>query len=84
MACEGAAIIMAHLKPGSIEVAPGDAVSMPARLGAVGNSGNTDEPHLHIHAARGTVAGRALSHTGEPMAMRFDGRCLTRNASGSG
>jgi hypothetical protein len=83
MTCQGATVIMAHLKRGSIEVAPGDAVSTQARLGAVGNSGNTDEPHLHIHALRGTVAGRALSHTGEPVAMRFDGRCLTRNASGS-
>jgi Peptidase family M23 len=83
MACQDATIIMAHLKPGSIEVAPGDAVRTKARLGAVGNSGNTDEPHLHIHTVRGTVAGRALNQTGEPVAMRFGGRCLARNAHGS-
>jgi Peptidase family M23 len=83
IACQGATVILAHLKPGSIEVAAGEEVRVQGRVGAVGNSGNTDEPHLHIHAVRGTVIGRALSHTGEPVAMRFDGRCLTRNASGS-
>jgi hypothetical protein len=81
--CHGATIILAHLKPGSIEVAPGEEVRMRARIGAVGNSGNTDEPHLHIHAVRGTVAVRAVSNTAEPVAMRLDGRCLARNASGS-
>jgi murein DD-endopeptidase MepM/ murein hydrolase activator NlpD len=78
--CYGATIILAHLKPGSIEVAAGEEVRAQARVGTVGNSGNTDEPHLHIHAVRGTVAGRAVSHTAEPVPMRFDGRCLARNA----
>ena len=81
--CQGATIVLAHLKPGSIAVAPGEEVEARAPIGAVGNSGNTDEPHLHIHAVRGTADGGALGDRAEPVPMRFDGRCLVRNASGS-
>lgn len=38
----------AHLEPGSIAVAPGDRVKAGQRLGLVGNSGQTETPHLHF------------------------------------
>ena len=38
-----------HLRRGSIGVAPGDAVGAATVLGQVGNSGNSDAPHLHLH-----------------------------------
>ncbi len=41
--------IYAHLKPGSITVEEGDHVGRGERLGRLGNSGNTDAPHLHFH-----------------------------------
>ncbi|OBB57433.1 peptidase M23 [Mycobacterium sp. 852013-51886_SCH5428379] len=38
-----------HLKTGSITVRPGDRLSTGQVIGALGNSGNTDAPHLHFH-----------------------------------
>ena len=46
-------------------------------LGRIGNSGNTDEPHLHIHAERPVDAASLLD--AEPVPIRFDGRSLARN-----
>tara|TARA_R110000787_G_scaffold62773_1_gene141763 strand:- start:1701 stop:2618 length:918 start_codon:yes stop_codon:yes gene_type:complete len=45
-------LVIAHLKPGSVSVAAGDSVTEGDVVGACGNSGNTSEPHLHIHYAR--------------------------------
>ena len=39
----------AHLMEGSVAVELGDEIAAGAVLGRVGNSGNTDFPHLHIH-----------------------------------
>lgn len=39
----------AHLKPGSLRVEVGDRVRRGQVLGLLGNSGNTDGPHLHFH-----------------------------------
>ncbi|MDF3292033.1 M23 family metallopeptidase [Streptomyces silvisoli] len=45
-------VLLAHLRPGTVTVSIGDTVSSGELLGEVGNSGNTTEPHLHIHAER--------------------------------
>ncbi len=45
----GEFLFLCHLKPGSIQVAPGEAVVEGQELARVGNSGNTSEPHLHVH-----------------------------------
>ncbi|WP_206491211.1 M23 family metallopeptidase [Rhodococcus sp. KRD162] len=45
-------ILIAHLKKGSVAVAAGEQVHVGQLLGSVGNSGNSTEPHLHIHAQR--------------------------------
>jgi hypothetical protein len=42
----------AHMKPGSITVKDGDTVHRGQQIGAVGNTGNTTEPHLHMHITR--------------------------------
>ena len=39
----------AHLQPGSIRVKVGDRVRRGQALGLLGNSGNSDAPHLHLH-----------------------------------
>jgi hypothetical protein len=40
--------LYAHLKPGSIKVKVGDQIRTGQVLGLVGNSGNSDAPHLHF------------------------------------
>lgn len=63
--CEQADVLLGHLSPGSVRVRSGDAVAAGAWLGAVGNSGNTGEPHLHIHAQRPGPVGAPLG--GHPL-----------------
>ncbi len=41
-------VVMGHLKQGSIIVEIGDVVRQGQPLAAVGNTGNTNEPHLHL------------------------------------
>jgi hypothetical protein len=40
--------LYAHLKPGSVKVKMGDAVTKGQQLAAVGSSGSSTEPHLHF------------------------------------
>lgn len=42
-------VMLAHMQPGSLSVAKGDRVTAGQQIGLVGNSGNSSEPHLHIH-----------------------------------
>ncbi|WP_405841002.1 M23 family metallopeptidase [Streptomyces sp. NBC_01518] len=46
---------LAHLRPGSLTVSQGDMVRVGQLVGEAGNSGNTTEPHLHLHAERDGV-----------------------------
>jgi len=73
-------VVLAHLRPHSVRVAAGDVVALGDALGAVGNSGNTSEPHLHMHAVRGRVADpvQALAHA-EPVPLSIEGRSPVRN-----
>lgn len=75
--CNDADVLLGHFKPGSLKVRMGDAVAIGQAVGAVGNSGNTSEPHLHIHAQQHGTATELFS--GNPLPMRFDGRYLARN-----
>jgi murein DD-endopeptidase MepM/ murein hydrolase activator NlpD len=42
-------LVLCHLKPKSILVKEGDIVNQGQELARVGNTGNTSEPHLHLH-----------------------------------
>jgi murein DD-endopeptidase MepM/ murein hydrolase activator NlpD len=55
----------------------GSAVAVGDWLGSVGNSGNTGEPHLHVHAQRPGPEGTPLG--GDPLPILFYGRYLVRN-----
>ncbi|MEV8545267.1 M23 family metallopeptidase [Streptomyces sp. NPDC051572] len=46
---------LAHLRAGSLTVSLGDTVRVGQLIGETGNSGNTTEPHLHLHAERDGV-----------------------------
>ena len=73
-------LLLAHFRPGSVAVVPGERVRRGAFLGRVGNSGNSTEPHLHLHAVRGREADlRAAIATAEAVPLILDGRFLTRN-----
>lgn len=50
---DGNYALYAHLKPGSITVKPGDQLKAGQQIAALGNSGNTDAPHLHFHVIDG-------------------------------
>lgn len=68
--CAETDIFMAHLKGGSIRVAPGEVVTSGQPLAEIGNSGNTLEPHLHIGAAK----------DGIEIGLQFNGRSLSINS----
>lgn len=77
--CNESTIVLAHLK-GAPLVHQGQSVSTGEALGYVGNSGNTSEPHLHIHAVRGSVKNlQVLLFDGDPVPIEFEGRQLKRN-----
>ncbi|MBB6250221.1 M23 family metallopeptidase [Nitrospirillum iridis] len=53
----GVYVVYAHLIPGSIAVRPGQAVRRGQVLGRLGNSGQSDAPHLHLQVGdQGHVA----------------------------
>lgn len=70
MKCAEAEIFLAHLKRGSINVAPGENVTAGQPIAEIGNSGNTLEPHLHISATR----------NGTEIGLQFNGRSLSINS----
>ena len=45
----GQFLFIGHLRPGTVSVEVGARVEMGALLGHVGNSGNSSEPHVHLH-----------------------------------
>ena len=70
-------LLLAHLRQGTVKVDRGDELEVGAPLGEIGNSGNSSEPHLHIHAQRPVSTGHLIS--GSPLAIKIDGLLLVRN-----
>ena len=58
--------LYAHLQPGSIRVKVGDRVKVGQPMARLGNSGNSDAPHLHFHLMD---ANSALGAEGIPYAL---------------
>lgn len=63
------AFTYAHLRHGSVRVAVGQHVPLGEIVAAVGNTGNSSEPHLHLHAIR----------DGRSVPLTVQGRFLVRN-----
>jgi hypothetical protein len=74
--CGDVHVVLGHLRRGSIRVHEHARVVIGTVLGEVGNSGGTDEPHLHIHAQRPGPPGMAMA--GDPLPMLIAGRFLVR------
>ncbi|KUL93293.1 hypothetical protein DK26_24675 [Bosea sp. WAO] len=72
LACDGLLVELAHLRMDSVVVQAGQQVSAGALIGQVGNSGNSTEPHLHVHAVD--------ARSGAAVQMSFDGAVPVRNA----
>jgi hypothetical protein len=67
----------AHMQPGSVRVQVGDVVQRGQVLGLLGNSGNTDGPHLHFHVMDGPSP---LGSNGLPFVFRsFDSEGTSTN-----
>ncbi len=49
----GVYVLYAHMQPGSVTVAAGAKVKRGDVLGKVGNTGNSQAPHLHLHVTEG-------------------------------
>lgn len=63
----GGFVLLAHLRRGSVTVAPGRPVAEGEPLGACGNSGNSTQPHVHLQAMDGPDAEHA---SGLPLEFR--------------
>lgn len=68
--CNGVEVTLLHMKKGSLKVFNGDSVAIGQPIGMVGNSGYSDEPHLHIQA--NTMDGGSVP-------IMFDGKFLSVN-----
>ena len=76
--CNSVEVSLSHFMKDSITVSLGEVVVTGQFLGAVGNTGNSDEPHLHIKAVNRLQPGSV--QTGDAVPIRFDGRFLVRNS----
>jgi hypothetical protein len=67
--CDEVEILLAHLKRGSVSVKAGDIVNSTTLLGKVGNTGNTSEPHLHLHVEKGGEENTILNGESVPITI---------------
>ena len=68
--CNGVEVTLLHMKKDSLKVAIGDSVIAGRPIGMVGNTGYSDEPHLHI---------QANAVDGSPVPILFDDKFLSIN-----
>lgn len=74
--CSEADVLLAHLMNGSLVVETGDVVAAGELIAQVGNSGLTNEPHLHLAAYSA-----AADLPNRPRCITFEGRFLSVNSS---
>jgi hypothetical protein len=81
--CGEAVILLAHLQHGSVQPEIGARIQIGQYIGRIGNSGNTTEPHLHVHAVeRNFTDMRGLLFSGRAVPMVVEGRFLVRGDTG--
>ncbi|MBU3974376.1 MAG: M23 family metallopeptidase [Alphaproteobacteria bacterium] len=83
---DGSFVFYGHLKQGSVRVHEGQAVTTGEVLGALGNSGQSDAPHLHIHVSDGASAlgadGRAFAFSRFELAGHVPSLAVLETAEG--
>ncbi len=70
-------VIMAHFRNGSLEVSENAQVVTGTHLGEIGDSGDSGEPHLHIHAQKDLPENEPIS--GQPLPLTLNGHFYARN-----
>jgi hypothetical protein len=74
--CGGIDVLLGHFRQGTLRVAVGDSVTVGQQIGEAGNSGESSEPHLHIHAQMPGPPDAPFA--ADPVAMRLGGQFLVR------
>ncbi len=69
----GTYLVLCHLQRESVAVEVGDEIAEGQLLGRCGNSGNTTEPHIHLHHQRQAPLGQVLIAEGLPLYFRDHG-----------
>lgn len=80
-------VLYAHMQPGTVRVKTGDRVRVGDIIGRVGNTGSSEEPHLHMHIddqpsflggngvpyefTRGDASGPVEANVSSPTAVHF-------------
>ncbi|MBI5970773.1 MAG: M23 family metallopeptidase [Deltaproteobacteria bacterium] len=77
ISCKGVNVIITHLANNSLYVKTGADVLTGQRLAIIGNSGDSLEPHLHIHAVK--ASSQAATAEGIAVPITFNGKFLTMN-----
>lgn len=67
----GPFVLLAHLRRGSLLVRVGDRVRVGRQVAACGNSGNSTQPHVHVHVQ---VTDSIDWPTARGLPMAFEGR----------
>ena len=70
--------LLAHFKQGTLKVKAGDRVESGAPLAQCGNSGNTSEPHLHVHLQNGPTLFAAAGLPAQFQGYLADGQRVAR------
>jgi hypothetical protein len=58
---DGFVVVLAHFKQGSVARKPGELIRAGDFLALCGNSGNSTEPHLHMHAQSGISMAQSVA-----------------------
>lgn len=75
---QGEYAFLAHFQRGSLRVAPGESVAAGEVLGQCGNSGNSSEPHIHMHLQDSPLLGQGAGLPAQFLNYRADGAVIAR------
>ncbi|MFD4017994.1 M23 family metallopeptidase [Streptomyces sindenensis] len=82
---DGTYAVYAHVRRGSLRVKAGDTVRAGQPIGSVGNSGNSSEPHLHVHLMDSPDLddARGVPFTWRGVGVPANGETFTVDAAGA-
>jgi len=79
---DGNYALYGHLKTGSVKVKPGDRLTTGQVMANLGNTGNTDAPHLHFHVMSTPDPLMANGIPFEFQSFKLDGRLASMDVLG--